>query len=147
MLLVLARLLLERLALLGAVAAGTFAAAGFTELARYLLGLLTSAREWSAPKSPPPVTWAEIIKRNVPLVDRLNPQERARLDTLIRVFLDDVEVTSQCWEADYEAGYVQGYCVDEKDHFYFVDIGGGRRKLAQGRFDGQVRIVPNTERV
>jgi len=90
MLLVLARLLLERLALLGAVAAGTFAAAGFTELARYLLGLLTSAREWSAPKSPPPVTWAEIIKRNVPLVDRLNPQERARLDTLIRVFLDDV---------------------------------------------------------
>jgi Mlc titration factor MtfA (ptsG expression regulator) len=39
--------------------------------------------------TPLPEAWKEIVEKNVPLARRLTPEERARLDGLVQIFLDE----------------------------------------------------------
>jgi len=40
-------------------------------------------------ETPLPPEWAAIIEKNVPLAKHLTPEERARLDGLVQIFLDE----------------------------------------------------------
>src|SRR5512135_2468747 len=90
MMLALLRLLLNRFLFFGAMAGITQATAGFTHLAARVLGFLATARQRTYLPRPVPESWAVIIKRSVPLTDRLTPAQLSRLQTLVRVFLEDV---------------------------------------------------------
>lgn len=68
-----------------------------------------------------------------------DPDVDFEIATRTRVWLDGVEVTSRCFEADEEKGYVLCYVEDEGGHHVFTDE--SKSELATEILTGAVKIA------